>query len=170
MTKKKLTDKQEMFCKELKNYVIYSNGDVFSKRKNKMIKGSTNPKTNYNIVLIDGKHIYRHRLIAENFIENKELKRCVNHIDGDKENNCIENLEWCTYKENMKHAIDNNLDGVSGMKNAMSKFNNAQLKEVFNMRKDGKTYRCIAENFNVSQSQIYNIIKGISYKGCVLNE
>lgn len=67
----------------------------------------------YRIVLIDRRYQPTirsyHRAIAETFIPNPENKPCVNHIDGNKLNNAIDNLEWVTYSENTKHALLNNL-------------------------------------------------------------
>lgn len=53
------------------------------------------------------KTIKVHRLVAEHFIENKNNYPCVNHIDSNRKNNDVSNLEWVTYKQNMEHAVKN---------------------------------------------------------------
>jgi hypothetical protein len=65
----------------------------------------------YNTIYVGIKSRQKiHILVAKLFISNPENKRCVNHIDGNKTNNCVSNLEWNTHKENVRKAMDNNLN------------------------------------------------------------
>lgn len=78
--------------------------------KSQIIKQSINNKNDYSRILLFnyGKHTaFRvHRLVAEHFISNIDNLPCVNHINGIKTDNSVENLEWCTYSENNKHAYN----------------------------------------------------------------
>lgn len=75
------------------------------------LKQITNAKTGYQMVgLGTGKTRSVHRLVAEAFVKGHSSKRNdVNHIDGNKQNNDVSNLEWCTRSENIRHAYDNGL-------------------------------------------------------------
>lgn len=94
------------------NYLIYNTGKIFSKNSNKFIKGSSNGK-GYLKVTFGEKSYSIHRLVAEYFIPNPGCKSQVNHIDGNKKNNHVSNLEWVTPSENMKHAFKNGLNKIS---------------------------------------------------------
>lgn len=98
-------------------YFITDSGNVYSRRGDKThnpryrirkLKNQTSRK-GYKYININGKRKYIHRLVAQAFIPNQKNYPCVNHKDGDKSNNKSENLEWCSYSENNKHAFRTNL-------------------------------------------------------------
>lgn len=74
-------------------------------------------KDNYQRIVLmkEGvkKRFQAHRLVALVFLPNPKNKPCINHIDGNKSNNCVDNLEWCTHSENTTHAIKTGLLDVS---------------------------------------------------------
>lgn len=89
------------------NYYICDNGDVISKRTNKVLKGSIGENSyKYYRLSKDGvkKMFYAHRLVAENFLHNKDNLPVVNHKDSNKLNNNKDNLEWISYSDNILHA------------------------------------------------------------------
>jgi len=92
------------------NYYIFSNGKIYSK-KSHMFLNPHEHITGYYTVNINNKNHMVHRLVAQHFIPNPDNKRLVNHKDGNKLNNNVENLEWVTHKENTQHASDTGLIG-----------------------------------------------------------
>ena len=89
------------------NYDVSSEGQVRNKQT-KQIKSLRYSNKGYARVTLypSGKTYSVHRLVAENFIINPNNYPSVNHKDGNKANNKLENLEWCTPKQNTRHAID----------------------------------------------------------------
>ena len=99
-----------------------------------------------------------HRLVAKTFIKNPENKPFVNHKDGVKYNNFSSNLEWCTRKENVEHAIKTGLLNQKGEKHSCAKFTNLQVIEIKRLLSSGIKQVEIAKKFNVSK-QVINCIK-----------
>lgn len=94
------------------NYGVNEFGEVCSFRQNKVLSPKRNHDGYLRIQLWEKgrcEFVAIHRLVAEAFIPNPEGKPFVNHIDSNKQNNLVDNLEWCTQKENINHAWENGL-------------------------------------------------------------
>jgi hypothetical protein len=89
-------------------YSVTKDGQVWSHKSNKFLTPVSNG-IGYLRVQFGGKTKYVHRLVAETYLPNPASKEQVNHIDGNKTNNSLTNLEWCTPKENTLHAFKNSL-------------------------------------------------------------
>jgi hypothetical protein len=112
------------------------------------------------------KTIRVHKAIAETFISNPENKPIVNHIDGVKTNNSIDNLEWCTHSENIRHAFDTGLVNIkTGYDNKLFKLSEKDVEFIINNYKPrDKNFgaRALGRKFNISHTSILKILKQYS--------
>lgn len=138
--------------KDFENYSIDENGRVWSHVIQRFIKHQMN-KHGYLTVKLskDGKKTHKsiHRLVAEAFIPNPENKKEVNHINGIKTSNYVDNLEWATRSENARHCWNNGLQKVSNKR--IIKVIDSLSKIVLDLQ-TGVYYNSISEAANV-----YNI-------------
>lgn len=107
-----------------------------------------------------------HRLVAEAFIPNPENKLTVNHKDGNKFNNCVENLEWATSSENSRHAIEIGIQKV-GEERFGAKLTEDQVREIRKIYIRGNEEYgapALARKYGVHSGTIYNVLHGNNYK------
>ena len=101
------------------------------------------------------KWFYIHRLVATHFIPNPNQCPQVNHKDGNKTNNVVSNLEWCTASENGNHAV--RLFGLHGEWKLNCKLTNEQVRSI---RRDARLHREIAADYTISRSLVTQIKSG----------
>lgn len=140
--------------KSLDRVIIDKNG--ISYRNKSQILKPWNDGNGYMIVDLRKEGLRKtakvHRLVAEAFIPNTLEKPQVNHIDGNKENNCLTNLEWCTSSENIKHAFKTGLMKV--------RENSGRKKEPVLQIKNGKVinqFSTLSEAERVTKTSRQNI-------------
>ena len=145
------------------DYIVYEDGKIYSNKTNKFL--SDNPDSHgyiQNFLSINHKQIRykRHRLIALLFLENDspEIKTIVNHKDGNKLNNNISNLEWCTYFENNKHARETGLNDIS--KSNKKRFEDKEFRKNFSNKMKERM-----KNIDMKRDKNPNFKRDILFKG-----
>jgi len=107
-----------------------------------------------------------HRLVAKHFISNKSKYNCVNHKDGNKINNHVENLEWCTFSYNLKHAHEIGIKKAkSGVDNYFSKLDNYDVTLIkILLNNTNLKQKDIASMFNIHTTTISKIYNNVNWK------
>ena len=140
--------------KGFENYEVSNLGNVKSKqpnKKEKILKFRVSKFGYYRVMLSGAKAFLVHRLVALAFIPNNENKPEVNHVNSNKNDNTVENLEWSTRSENINHSY----------------LNGRGKKQKRIIRSDGKIYNSIKEasqDNNVTRPAISNCLSGKSKK------
>ena len=104
-----------------------------------------------------------HLLVAKTFISNPFNKPIVNHKDGNKQNNRVENLEWVTYRENTLHYLYE----TGGIKQHRARYNNfteEEIEHIKDLHKNGLTYVEIGKLLSIHKSVVASICQNVSYK------
>jgi hypothetical protein len=147
------------------NYFVCSNGQILGKYGFLYLKRD---REGYQTVRLcsNGKFSYPkvHRLVASAFIPNPEGKSEVNHIDGNKSNNNVDNLEWCTKSENMKHAYKLGLRKNKGDNSPRHKLTENDIRAIRSMLNESIKQSVIAERFGVAPNTISCIKGGSRWK------
>lgn len=150
-------------------YMVSNFGEIISIKRNVVLKPSINHKGYCHVVLSKqgGRKTLRvHRLVAQAFIPNLENKPQVNHIDCDKQNNSVINLEWVTNGENQLHAWSN------GLQKDVTGHNNPKARKINQYDINGnhiKTWKCIkdiCDELHVHRTSIHRCLNGKYKTSC----
>lgn len=160
---------KDVMAKEIvgfENYKATLDGDIINEN-GKVLKGHIDKDGYRQILLYNNKkrkYFRQHRLVLRAFcpIENEHLYQ-VNHIDGNKLNNKLSNLEWVTPSENIRHSFMMGMSSQTGSKNAMPKLTEEdviKIREIY-IKGDKNFGVCaLARMFNVTHSVISRIVNG----------
>jgi hypothetical protein len=160
--------------KEYPDYAIDLNGNIYSIKYNKkrLLKPNIGKDGYQRIKLYKcnkNKTFLIHRIVADSYLSNDSNKPQVNHINGIKTDNRVENLEWCTASENVIHSYRKGLQskkGLNGENNGQSKLDSFKVLEIFKSELD---INKLSDIYNVSFATIYDIKKQRTWKHLTSN-
>ena len=148
--------------------VSATSAGVIKRTKGKVLK-NTFKNNGYLTVMFSvqgiSKRCHVHRIVAEAFIGNPLIKPMVNHKNGNKKDNCADNLEWVTHCENVKHAVKNGLITV-GENKSYCKLSSEKVKAIRRLfRINPKFHKVnLAKKLGVRDTTIHKIIKNKRWK------
>lgn len=153
--------------KGFEDYLINVFGDIYSMKSNIWLK-QCNDKYSYLYINLCKKGKYKkfkvHRLVAETFIPNPDNKPQVNHKDGNKQNNHIDNLEWVTCSENHIHAYKIGLENHKGINHPQHKLTKNDVLTIRDLYLNGMKQREIGKIYGIHQAHISNIVNIKTWK------
>lgn len=142
-------------------YEISNDGLVYSFRKKRLLKTFLNGPNGYVFLslIIDGvkKPRYVHHLVAKTFIGPRPEGMSINHKNGDKGDNRDTNLEYCSHKDNMKHARETGLT-VFGERKHTARLTQQAVVEIRNKHQSGHSYADLGREYSVSSSAIRSVV------------
>lgn len=156
------------------DYYVTDDGRVWSGKSKKFLSQSEDKNGYMKVSLcsidLPPKKVHRysvHRLIMENFCPVEGMEKLqVNHIDGNKKNNCLSNLEWTTCEENIHHAMAN---GLRAKTNGASKLIPEQVLEIYHRSWDGESNVSLSKEFGVHPDTIGQIRNKKTWKEILCN-
>jgi hypothetical protein len=144
-------------------YSIDTNGVVVNETTGNILKGRI--KNGYHLVCINQKYHPVHRLVALAFIKKDTNRKYVNHKDGNKANNHVTNLEWCTHQENMTHAKNTGLWVKKiGVEHGKCKTNEQEVRKVCELLEKGKNWQYIKHLVYMTRNTYLNIRRRSTWK------
>jgi hypothetical protein len=158
---------------EYPNYEVSSFGRVYSRKYKRIMSPSKKDDGGRMVKLrkrgLKVKANAIHRLVAKAFIPNPENKPAVDHIDCNRSNNHVSNLQWCTLGENTHYAYLRGRDRKYGERSSMGKLTNEQANQVRQwFQSKEKTVKQMSSEFSISEQSLRAIIKNQTYP-CTTN-